>query len=83
MESIRDITIWPKIPSETFQALQLCVWASCINFSSTFAGIAGCKITLLKGHLCYKTIFCQKVALDVYYLIFLFEEKIMFGSQDI
>ena len=35
---------------------------------------------ILKSYLCYKSIFCHKVALDVQ-LIFLFEEKIMFRSQ--
>ena len=35
-----------------------------------------------KGHLRYKTIFCHRVALDVYILIFLFEEK-MFRFRNI
>ena len=32
------------------------------------------KILDLKGYLCYKIIFCQKVALDGQLMIFLFEE---------
>ena len=40
-------------------------------------------VKLLKGHLCYKTVLCHKVALDLYLKIFfLFEEKIMFRSRD-
>ena len=37
----------------------------------------------LKGYLCYKTIFCHKIALDAQLMIFLFEIKIMFCSGDI
>ena len=37
----------------------------------------------IKGYLCYKTIFCHKVALDAKLTNFLFEVKIMFCSRDI
>ena len=40
------------------------------------------KYQMLKGYLCYKTIFCHKVALDAQ-LISLFEVKIMFHSPNI
>ena len=33
---------------------------------------------MVKGYLCYKIIFCHKLALDIQLMIFLFEEKIMF-----
>ena len=33
-----------------------------------------------KGYLCYKTILCYKVALDVFFYL---NKKIMFYSQDI
>ena len=39
------------------------------------------KLIAFKGYLHYKTIFCNKVVLDNYW-IFLFEEKIMFRSWD-
>ena len=37
----------------------------------------------VKGYLHYKIIFCHKAALDAQFMIFLFEEKIMFRSPDI
>ena len=39
------------------------------------------KLIAFKDYLHYKTIFCNKVVLDNYW-IFLFEEKIMFRSWD-
>ena len=37
---------------------------------------------IVKGYLCYRTILCHKVVLDVQSMNFLFEEK-MFRSRDI
>ena len=38
---------------------------------------------LLKGHLLYKSILSHKTALDVQLMNFLFDEKMVFRSQDI
>ena len=36
---------------------------------------------MVKGYLCYKIIFCYKLALDIQLMIFLFEEKMFFFSR--
>ena len=52
-----------------------------ISEASTYKYLGLTLDQTLKGYLCSKTIFCNKVALDVQLMNFFFEEK-MFCSQD-